>query len=176
MSFLAETRNLLASQLKRSNLKVVFAESCTAGLVSATMAQVPGISDHLCGSLVTYRPESKKSWLWVKAASIREFTCESEQVADEMSHGALARTKEADWSASIVGHFGPNAPDGKDGVIWIGLYRRSKQKKDVIRPIGVTKIKLAVTGRVARQKESAGLVLSTLLKAINDLEVGHRRS
>ena len=163
---LSENRNLLAAQLVRHDLKVVFAESCTAGLVSATLAQVPGISNYHCGSFATYRPNSKKDWLWVKAASIRKWTCESEEVADEMAHGALARTKEADWAASIVGHFGPNAPDDKDGVIWIGIYQRSKQKRDVLRPVGVTCIQLSETGRVGRQKESADYVLLTLAQAI----------
>ena len=163
---LTENRNFLAAQLGRNDLKVVFAESCTAGLVSATLAQVPGISNHHCGSFATYRPDSKKGWLWVKAASIRDFTCESEQVADEMAHGALARTKEADWAASVVGHFGPDAPNEKDGVIWVGIYRRSKQKRDVIRPVGVECIQLEESGRVGRQKEAADWVLLTLGKAI----------
>lgn len=163
---LAENRNELAAQLVRHDLKVVFAESCTAGLVSATLAQVPGISNHHCGSLATYRPDSKKAWLWVKAASIRDFSCESEQVADEMAHGALARTKEADWAAAVVGHFGPNAPDDKDGVIWVGIYRRSKQKREVLRPVGVEEIQLEESGRVNRQKEATDWVLHTLASAI----------
>jgi PncC family amidohydrolase len=163
---LTQNRNLLAAELKGHNLKVVFAESCTAGLVSATLAGCPGISEHHCGSLVTYRPDSKKAWLWVKAASIRKWSCESEQVAEEMALGALSRTKEADWAASIVGHFGPNAPDDKDGVIWIGLYRRSKQKRDVLRPMGVVCVELGEPGRVSRQKEATALVLATLAKAI----------
>ena len=161
---LSENRNALAAHLKRHDLKVVFAESCTAGLVSATLAQVPGVSNHHCGSFATYRPDSKKSWLWVKANSIKKWTCESEQVADEMAEGALARTKEADWAASVVGHFGPNSPEGKDGIIWIGVYRRGDNGS--LHPMGVTEIQLKEAGRIGRQREATDYVLETLSKAI----------
>ena len=53
----------LFDMLRDREVRVVFAESCTAGMVSATLAAVPGISDYLCGSMVTYRPEIKENWL-----------------------------------------------------------------------------------------------------------------
>ncbi len=53
----------LVDVLKRLDTKIVFAESCTAGLVSATLARVPGVSAYLCGSAVTYRDEVKTAWV-----------------------------------------------------------------------------------------------------------------
>jgi len=43
----------LAQILEEQNRKIVFAESCTGGLVSATLTQIPGISSYHCGSAVT---------------------------------------------------------------------------------------------------------------------------
>jgi PncC family amidohydrolase len=167
---LAQRRDELAGLLSENDIKIVFAESCTAGNVSAVLSQVSGISNNLCGSAVTYRPETKKQWLWVRAPTIKKYSCESEEVADEMAHGALARTKEANWSASIVGHFGPGAPDEKDGVIWIGVYRRTA--RDTLKPLGVTCVTLVSTTRIQRQKEATTEVFIAVSRAINK----HRRN
>ena len=45
----------VATLLKQKNVKVVFAESCTAGLVAESLARVQGISEHHCGGMVFYR-------------------------------------------------------------------------------------------------------------------------
>ncbi len=165
---IAQSRDELASLLADNDLKVVFAESCTAGMVSAILAQSNGISKYLCGSSVTYRPETKKDWLWVKAPTIKNHSCESKEVADEMARNVLARTKEAEWSASIVGHFGPGAPRDKDGVIWIGVYRRTI--RDTLKPMGITKITLRSETRTQRQKEATEEVFKALIKSIRKHE------
>jgi nicotinamide-nucleotide amidase len=162
---LSKRRDQLAKLLSENDLKVVFSESCTAGMVSAILSQCPGISENLCGSAVTYRPETKKQWLWVKANTVKNYSCESEEVADEMAHGALARTKEAEWSTSVVGHFGPGAPEEKDGVIWVGVYRRTA--RDTLKPMGTTRIQLKTETRIQRQKEATEEVFKTLINTIN---------
>ena len=48
----------LADCLRLRSRRVVLAESCTAGLVSAALAQVPGVSEFHCGSAVVYRLET----------------------------------------------------------------------------------------------------------------------
>ena len=68
----------LAERLvERASDKVVFAESCTAGLISAAMAGVPGISQFLCGSFVTYREAAKQEMLNVPPELIRKHTAVS---------------------------------------------------------------------------------------------------
>ena len=161
---IVQKRDELAGLLADNNLKIVFAESCTGGMASAILSQVRGISKYLCGSAVTYRLETKKQWLWVKAPTIRNHSCESEEVAYEMAHGVLARTREADWSISVTGHFGPNAPKEKDGVIWIGIYRRTT--RDTLKPMGVTCVTLGADTRIQRQKESTEEVFNALIKSI----------
>ena len=49
---------------------LVTAESCTAGLIAATLSRVPGMSRCLAGALVVYQPASKTEWLDVSAEMI----------------------------------------------------------------------------------------------------------
>ena len=116
----------LAEQLRRSGRRVVFAESCTAGLVTAALARIPGISEHVCGSAVVYRNATKTAWLGVSAEALADESIGpvSEQVAAAMADGVLARTPEADLAVSVTGHLGPDAPAHLDGVIYVGIARR----------------------------------------------------
>ena len=77
--------NDLARCLTTSNSRIVFAESCTAGLASALLAAVPGISAHLCGSWVTYREECKQAWLGVPAELLREKSAVRAEVTARMA-------------------------------------------------------------------------------------------
>ena len=117
----------VASLLRQTQQRIVFAESCTGGLVSASLARVPGISDFLCGSAVVYRLDTKARWLSVSEALLLNPGPVSEEVARAMALGVLAHTPEADLAASITGHLGPNAPDDQDGLVFIGVARRSSE-------------------------------------------------
>lgn len=117
----------IAALLRQARRRIVFAESCTGGLVAASLARVPGISDFLCGSAVVYRLDTKTKWLEVSEASLNDPGPVSDIVAREMALGVLARTPEADCAASITGHLGPLAPDDQDGLIFIGVACRSSE-------------------------------------------------
>jgi len=140
--------------------KVVFAESCTGGEISATLACLPGISKNLCGSIVSYRPSSKQNWLGVDCRTIEKHTTESDQVANEMAIGALKMTPEASWAVSIVGHFGPDAPPEKDGMIYICVMRRTK--KGNLKICEKIQHRLNDVDRSIRQKMATEVCLSTL--------------
>jgi nicotinamide-nucleotide amidase len=113
----------VAELLEKSKLKVVFAESCTAGRIAATLSKVPGISASLCGSFVTYRNDSKNQWLGVRGDDLSspKIGPVSESVARQMAIGALNRTPEADVAVSITGHLGPNAPEVLDGIAYSAI-------------------------------------------------------
>ncbi len=117
----------VSSLLRQAPRRIVFAESCTGGLVSAALARVPGISDFLCGSAVVYRLDTKTKWLGVSEALLNDPGPVSEAVAREMALGILARTPEADLAASITGQLGPHAPDDQDGLVFIGVACRSSE-------------------------------------------------
>ncbi len=115
---------LLAALLTEADRRLVLAESCTAGLVAASLGRVPGISRHLCGSLVSYRESAKTNWLGVPPSVLQQHTVASEAVARLMATGALVATPEADLAASVTGHLGPNAPPEQDGLIYVGVVER----------------------------------------------------
>lgn len=157
----------LADLLKQAELKVVFAESCTGGLVAASLAKVPGISDYLCGSAVTYRSDTKHRWLGVSSEKLTRPGPVSAIVAGEMAAGVLAMTPEADWSASVTGHLGPHAPKRLDGLVYIGIARRTHDHSGSVVTVTASRHVLAAESRAPRQREAAALVLRRLLDAIN---------
>lgn len=155
----------IARLLTQRSDKVVFAESCTAGMVAATLASVPGISQYLCGSLVTYRPEMKRRWLGVKKKTIRKYTTESKACAAEMALCALQRTPEATWGVSVVGHLGPDAPPEKDGLIHVCIARRTA--KGNLKVKDETEYTCQKGERVRRQEEATEVVLTTFSRLLN---------
>ena len=116
----------LASLLIQQQRKVVFAESCTGGLISATLARFPGISCVHCGSAVVYRLDTKIQWLGIPAKMLIDPGPVSDVVAQAMAEGVLSRTPEAAIGVSITGHLGPEAPPELDGKIFVGFALRGK--------------------------------------------------
>lgn len=152
----------LVDLLKQQDERLVLAESCTAGLASAEISMVAGVSDSLCGSAVTYRCATKTKWLGVDAQLIEKETAVCPQVAHQMAKGVLQITPEATIAASITGHLGPDAPDELDGVVFIGIAR--KQQDDI--QVHVAQHQLQELGRTARQIEAVGLIVQELSKTL----------
>tara|TARA_B100000497_G_C7335992_1_gene221635 strand:- start:168 stop:410 length:243 start_codon:yes stop_codon:yes gene_type:complete len=78
-----------------------------------------------------------------------------------MAVGVLEKTPEADFAISITGHLGPAAPEGMDGLVFVGIARRGEEGSpatDVVRRV------LTTDGRLVRQREAASLVMLTALE------------
>lgn len=153
----------LAGWLKSLAVRVVFAESCTAGLVAARLAAVPGISDHLCGSMVTYRAECKQDWLGIARQTIEQHSTVHPLITRQMAIGVLERTATADYSAAVTGHLGPDAPPALDGRIYIAIARRIDGGIVLCHEAD---FQLVAATRTARQDEAARLVLQTLAHSV----------
>ena len=87
-------------------LTVALAESCTGGLVAATITEVAGSSGYFLGGVVSYSNDAKAALLDVPAATLDAHGAVSAQVAKAMAAGAQARFG-ADLAASITGVAGP---------------------------------------------------------------------
>ncbi len=160
----------LVRQLEQAGRKLVLAESCTGGLIAAELAKVPGVSNWLCGSAVTYRSETKSAWLQVDPESIAKHSAVSTEVATQMVDGVLRNTPEADIAAAITGHLGPGAPAGFDGIVFIGTGVRHEANPGDFQGVGsqtsVSRHALTSESRTDRQVEAAQLVLDQLIKLI----------
>ena len=132
------TAQLLIDELRTRRQTIAFCESLTAGLASATLADVPGASDVLVGGLVTYSPELKTSLADVPADLIEREGVVSAAVAREMARGAR-RVCGADWAVALTGVAGPDSQDGVPaGTVWIGLagpkWTASSQAAELLEP------------------------------------------
>ena len=158
----------LYDTIRKHNLRIVFAESCTGGLIAATLAQLPGISLYLCGSAVTYQNETKQAWLGVSYDDLNDVGAVSEVVAQQMAHGVLDKTAQADYAASITGHLGPDAPPDLDGIAFCSIYGRLPRDDATggLQHILTQRIQLSQSTRVQRQAEAAGFVLENMRSAI----------
>jgi len=85
---------------------IATAESCTAGLMAARLAERPGASSYLAGGTVAYANAAKVDLLGVDPGLIEVHGAVSPQVADAMASGALARHG-ADVAVAITGIAGP---------------------------------------------------------------------
>lgn len=116
----------LVAKLKAEGLTLATAESCTGGLLAATLTGVPGVSAVFRYGWVTYCNRAKQEQLGVPADTIAAYTVVSEPVAAAMAEGALARAH-ADIAVSVSGNAGPTAAIGEPpvGTACIGIARRN---------------------------------------------------
>lgn len=108
------------SVLRDRNLRIALAESCTGGLVTALLTNVPGAGDVVAGGIVSYAEDAKTGVLRVEPDLIRERTAVSAAVAREMALNAK-RLLHADVGLSVTGLLG-TARDGEaGGLTYIAL-------------------------------------------------------
>jgi nicotinamide mononucleotide (NMN) deamidase PncC len=122
----------VATLIAGLHLKLVLAESCTAGLAAAALGQIPGGSSWMCGSAVVYRTETKVAWLDVDPPHFHPPEPDSvgPQTADALARALLVKTPEAQVAAAIVGHLGPDAPPELDGRIFVRVLIREETARD----------------------------------------------
>lgn len=186
---LNRTARQVARLLASRRQKIVFAESCTGGLVSATLTEIPGISEWLCGSAVVYQVATKAAWLGVDEKKLKRPGPVSRVVAEQMAAGVLRETPAATISAAVTGHLGPGAPARQDGLVYVAVQLRSaaaagpSPRCQVVRrvleagEIGVTtgheaeKPVRPLVLRRRRQVAAACLVLQTAARMLESLTV-----
>ncbi|SAK84159.1 CinA domain-containing protein [Caballeronia catudaia] len=100
----------VVSFLSSRALKLATAESCTAGFIASLISSVPGSGACLDVGFITYSPSGKAGFLGVQEKTMNRYGLTSEEVAREMSEGAL-RLEEccADVSVSNTGVADGNA-------------------------------------------------------------------
>ena len=168
MCNLKQNAKRVSDYLRENDDKIVFAESCTAGLLSSTLARFPGASEILCGSAVVYRPSQKRSILGINEATMDVHTTESRTIVHEMLSGISRKSPEATVAVSVVGHLGPNAPQDRkfrddsliDGEVLVYVKAKTKAR-------GKT-IVLESTEREERMEEAATKIFEFISETLKE--------
>lgn len=134
--------------LAEKRLTLATAESCTGGLISCRVTDVPGASAVFTHGFVTYANAAKVSLLGVPPADLDVHGAVSEPVARRMAEGALASSG-ADIAVAVTGIAGPDGgtPEKPVGTAWIGLAAKGAQTTafKVFHPRNRHDFKLAVS-------------------------------
>jgi nicotinamide-nucleotide amidase len=112
---------------RRRRLTLAIAESCTGGLISAALTEIPGSSEVFDRGYVTYSNAAKTALLAVPARLIKRDGAVSETVARVMAKGARSRAG-TDIAVSVTGIAGPSGatPDKPVGLVHIVADRRGR--------------------------------------------------
>ena len=109
--------------LKETGTTIAFAESLTGGMISSRLVDVPGASDVLLGSVVSYTNDIKINILGVSKDTIDAHTEVSGECAEEMASG-VKRLTGADIAFSATGFAGDyedHPEDSQNGTVWFGF-------------------------------------------------------
>lgn len=100
---------------------IATAESLTAGLLAASIADVPGASVVLRGGLVVYATDLKSTLAGVDESVLRQEGPVSATTAAQLALGARDKCG-AQWGVSLTGVAGPTSQDGHPvGEVWLGI-------------------------------------------------------
>jgi nicotinamide-nucleotide amidase len=122
MSELGELADRFLKACDRRRILVATAESCTGGLIIATLTDIPGSSSMVDRGFVTYSNEAKMEMLGVSRKTLDAHGAVSRETALEMATGALAHSR-AGLTLSVTGIAGPDggSPEKPVGLVWFGL-------------------------------------------------------
>ena len=113
--------------LKKHELTVTTAESCTGGMLAARLVNVPGVSDVFREGFVTYSNKAKRRLLDVGKGTLKKYGAVSEQTAREMAMGGVFATG-ADICVATTGIAGPGGgtEDKPVGLVYISCILRDE--------------------------------------------------
>ncbi|MEP0547997.1 MAG: competence/damage-inducible protein A [Rhodothermales bacterium] len=111
----------IGRMLRERGLTLATAESCTGGLLSHRLTNIPGSSDYYCGGAVVYGNTQKIELLKVDTEMMATYGAVSDPVARQMAEGVRIRLN-ADLGISTTGIAGPGGgtPEKPVGTVWIG--------------------------------------------------------
>lgn len=123
----ASIEEVVSKMLVENNLKIAVAESCTGGMVSASLINYPGISSVFMEGCVTYSNEAKMKSLGVKKETLDVYGAVSDKCAKEMASGVAARYN-TNVGIATTGIAGPGGgTDEKPvGLVYFGIYINGK--------------------------------------------------
>jgi nicotinamide-nucleotide amidase len=126
MATLIEQATVLLALCRSKKLRIATAESCTGGLIAATLTEIPGSSDVVDCGFVTYSNAAKQAMLGVPSATLDQFGAVSRETAEAMAAGALAHSL-AEIVVSVTGIAGPGGGSADKPVGLVHFAAASKR-------------------------------------------------
>ncbi len=113
--------------LKKYELTVTTAESCTGGLLAGRIINVPGASEVYNEGFITYSNKAKRKYLDVSKSTLKRYGAVSEQTAREMATGGVFAT-DSDACVAVTGLAGPDGGSEEKpvGLVYIATYMKDK--------------------------------------------------
>ncbi len=113
--------SVVGNMLRERGATLAVAESCTAGMLGERITDVAGSSKYFVGGFLAYNDHMKTVLLGVDPELIQRHTSVSEEVAQAMATGALARTGST-YAVSVTGEAGPESSTGvAPGTVFVGF-------------------------------------------------------
>jgi nicotinamide-nucleotide amidase len=118
----------LLNLYRAKGAKIATAESCTGGLIAATLTEIAGSSDVVDRGFVTYSNAAKTELIGVPEALLATHGAVSAEVAEAMVRGALARSA-ADAVVAVTGIAGPSGATATKpvGLVYLAAIRRDRK-------------------------------------------------
>lgn len=117
-----EANYAVIEYLIENNITIATAESCTAGLIAATLGDVPGVSSIFSQGFITYSNEAKERLLGVPRPMLASYGAVSAQVAQAMAEGVCQKTSAAiGISATGIAGPGGGTKEKPVGLVYIGV-------------------------------------------------------
>ncbi len=150
----------LVTRLKEKGLTVSVAESCTGGLISKRLTDVPGVSKVYTGGVCSYDTKIKESVLGVGAETLEKYSAVSEKTAREMAEG-VRRLMKTDIGIATTGYAGPGGGTTEDPV---GTVYAAVATKDgtTVKRLSYSALRDRVFIRRAASSFALGLALSII--------------
>lgn len=125
MSELEALAPRVIARCREVGVRLVLAEACTGGLITAALTEVPGASAVVERGYVPYSNESKGEQLGVPLALLQAHGSVSAEAVAAMAAGALERSR-ADWAVAETGIAGPGGgTEAKPvGLVFVAVHRR----------------------------------------------------
>jgi len=122
MKNIRELTEKIIKKLTSKAQTITFAESCTGGRIAAEFTAVPGASNILHGSVVTYSNEIKHQWLGVSIETLETQGAVSRNCVDEMLEG-VQKLAGSDYAVAVSGIAGPTGGTASKpvGTVYIGI-------------------------------------------------------
>ena len=153
---------LLIKISKKNNLNISVAESCTGGLLSSSIIEIPGASDIFNSGFITYSNIAKIKHLGVNKDIVKKFGAVSNETSLAMAKG-LYKISKSNLIVSITGVAGPNGGTKKNPVGTVYFTFGVRQNKKTI-TYSTYRHNFKSKNRVGIQKKSVNYVLDKFIE------------